>query len=319
LAIAAFAPALAFGGQEPLRLVSDPWPPFTAEAGDQRFAIALVHRALERAGYEVETTIVPSGTLAERLKGSEFAGSAAFWRSPERERVYRFSKPYLQNRLVLVGRKGTDVSASRLEEVGAKTVALVKDYAYGDAIESAPGPKFIRGPSDLANLKSLLAGEVDYVVADEVLIYHLFTEYPDDAGRLLAVGPTPVAVRSLHLAIRKDYENSQAIIQRFDAQLRPMLAEGEYNQVLDITWVRADVDGDGRPELVVDGERVGTAAPQSSYPVQASEEPEQESAPAGYVVGGKVYGSWEEIPDYYKKPPRKRLKSRRSGVELFSF
>jgi ABC-type amino acid transport substrate-binding protein len=53
------------------------------------------------------------------------------------------------------------VSAPRLGALAGKRVAVVEQYAYGDAVESAEGPRFIQGQSDQENLTKLLGGNVD--------------------------------------------------------------------------------------------------------------------------------------------------------------
>ena len=65
-------------------------------------------------------------TVPEDIKAGKFDGSAAMWKSPEREAYLLYSKPYLESRLHLAGQKGTDVSAHNLSELAGKRVALVK-------------------------------------------------------------------------------------------------------------------------------------------------------------------------------------------------
>src|SRR4029077_3811189 len=98
----------------PLALVSTAWPPFTDGAGQPRFALDLVEAALGRIGLSAKTAIVSAAQFTPSLLSGSFDGSAAVWKDPERERVLLFSQPYLENRLVLVGRRGSDVSAKAL-------------------------------------------------------------------------------------------------------------------------------------------------------------------------------------------------------------
>ena len=89
-----------------LHLGSTPWSPFTNEPGKPRYAIELVEAALRRLEISAETAIVPDGTLTPALLEGRFDGSPALWRDPEREAKLVYSKPYLENRLVLVARRG---------------------------------------------------------------------------------------------------------------------------------------------------------------------------------------------------------------------
>src|SRR5258707_8827865 len=100
----------------PLRLVSTAWPPFTNEPGQPRFALDLVEAALGRIGLTASTTIVEPARFTPALLSNTFDGSGAAWKDAERERALIFSQPYLENRLILVGRKDEDVSAAALTD-----------------------------------------------------------------------------------------------------------------------------------------------------------------------------------------------------------
>ena len=123
-------PIAALAQERQLELGSTPWPPFTNARGEPRFALDLVEEALVRIGVFANIVIVVEGTLTPLLLSGEFDGSAALWRDTERERVLLYSQPYLENRLILVGRHGSDVSASTLDDLAGKRVALVAGYAY---------------------------------------------------------------------------------------------------------------------------------------------------------------------------------------------
>src|SRR3954463_9835418 len=97
-----------------VRFVSTAWPPFTNEPGQPRFALDLVEEAFKRIGLSATTTIVEPARFAAAVLSDMYDGSAAAGKDAERERLLVFSQPYLENRLVLIGRRGEDVSATGL-------------------------------------------------------------------------------------------------------------------------------------------------------------------------------------------------------------
>ena len=106
-AAAMTAPWLTAAGQtSQLRLVSTIWPPFTNEPGQPRFALDLVEEATRRIGIKTTTTFVEAAKFTPSLLTGPFDGSGAAWKDAERERALLFSQPYLENRLVLVARRG---------------------------------------------------------------------------------------------------------------------------------------------------------------------------------------------------------------------
>lgn len=302
-----------------LRLASDVWPPFTDVPGKARVALELVQTALLRSGTPVRSRIDPEfSSVLAGLRDGSLEGCAALWRTPEREEFLLYSRPYLENRLVLVGLGGTDVSARSFSALSGRRIALVEGYAYGEAVESAEAgrPEFVRGMSVRENLERLVAGEVDLVLADELLAHHLYELNPERAEATFVVGRNALVSRSLHFAVRRDVPDAEGIIARFDAQLGQMLTSGAYHRILDLDWIRADIDGDGRAELVAGSDRAGERAPRRAYALFASE---SAGTDPRVHVGGRTYDDWNAVPPRYKMPIDSSTAASRTEFDLFDF
>lgn len=284
--------------EPPLRLVSDVWPPFTDVEGKPRQAIDLVKEALKRSGVEASFLIAGWSTALLALERDHYDGSAAMWKSAEREKTLLFSKAYLENRLVLVARKGSDVSATSVAALAGKRLALTRGYAYGAAVDKAQGLVIAYKDSDAEGLRALLKSETDYVLLDELMVYDLYQHDAAKVDRLLSIGKAPLIENSLHLTVRKSHPRGLAIIAGFNRTIDTMIADGSYNRVLALPWIRADVDGDGELEYVTSSrapQKVGD--PQAShggYPVflpTTTRAPSTGRSPE-YVVDGKSYDNW---------------------------
>src|SRR5262245_35292984 len=283
-----------------LHLGSTPWSPFTNEPGKPRFAIDLVHEALERLGISEETTIVPEGTLTPALREGRFDGSPAMWRDTDREESLVYSKPYLENRLVLVAQHGHDVSAPQLAALGGKRIALVDGYAYGDDLKDAKGPIYVSSSTVEESVEKVLAGEADYALVDELVVQYLLTNYAEQAKERLAIGSEPLVIRSLHFAVRRKVPGAQSIVDRFDAELTKMIADHTYHRLLQLGWIEADIDGDGRMEAVPASDAAGQAPPVRRYELVTVTGPPAPDSKARFYLGGKVYEGWSNVPDRYK-------------------
>ncbi|MFT3924625.1 MAG: transporter substrate-binding domain-containing protein [Myxococcales bacterium] len=293
---------------EKLSLVASSFPPFVDSADNPRVAIDLVTTALARAGYIADTEVTSLDDVISGLREGRYAGSSALWRSEEREQFLLYSQPYLENRLLLVARKGTEVGAQHLGELMGKKVGIVEGYAYGPELEQAKEPVFVRGPSTEDNLRALLRGELDYVLADALLIHHIAHQHPEQTAAKLALGEHTLLTRSLHLTLRKDLPNASTILQRFNEALRQMLHDGSYHEALRVDWIHADVDGDGVLEMVASGDEVGAEPPRTGYrvttlPGSGGPSSDQHPSNARFVVKGVPYGSWDQIPPEYKRNP----------------
>ena len=185
-----------------------------------RFALDLVDAALARVGITAETVIVDEARLTPSLLSGEFDGSAALWRDAERERVLIYSQQYLENRLILVGPQGSDVSATSLADLAGKRIALVAGYAYGESVETTDGPIFVGSNSEEDGVERPLSGEVHYTLMDDIVIQYILNSHEEEARTRLAFGSTPLVTRSLHLALRRSLPDAESIISRFNAELR---------------------------------------------------------------------------------------------------
>jgi ABC-type amino acid transport substrate-binding protein len=316
----AVTPASAQG--DALSLGSDRWPPFTDEPGRARFAVELVDEALDRAGIDASTAIIDWEAVLPGLRSGKLDGSAALWRSAEREQFLLFSEPYLENRLVLVGRKGADVSATSLADLADKRLAVVGGYAYGEQLEEDRAPELVRRESDEASLQTLLEGRADYMLVDDLVIQYILENHADDAKRWLEIGSRPLLVRPLHFAVRRDLPEAEVLVSRFDREIRGMIADGTYNRILQVSWIRADVDGDGRAELVPRGDRLGAMPPTSSYEVEVTVRAKADPTATGearFYIGGEVYENWDAVPQRYKRLDPLEVDPTQSSATLFRF
>ena len=263
-------PVMAAAQGRQLQLVSTAWSPFTNAPGQARVALDLVDVALERVGITAETVIVDEARLTPLLLSGEVDGSAALWQDTERERALIYSQPYLENRLILVGRQGSDVSATSLADLAGKRVALVAGYAYGEVVETTDGPTYVGSDSEEDSLVKLLNGEADYTLMDDLVVQYLINNHGEEARTRLAFGSAPLLTRSLHFAVRRSLPDAESIISRFNAELRGMIADGSYHRLLQLDWIRADVDGDGRREYVPHADQTGPRPPERSYELFAT-------------------------------------------------
>ena len=306
---------------KPLVLVSTAWPPFTNLPGQPRFALDLVEAAFARIGVSSRTTLVNADQFTTSLLTGQFDGSAAAWKDPDRERVLLFSKPYLENRLVLVARRGGDVSARALADLKGKRVAIVEGYSYGDLVAGADGPTFVRSRSEADSLSRLLNGSVDGTLMDELVVQDIVRNYPKESGTRLAIGSVTLIKRDLYLALRRSRPDAESIISRFNEQLTGMIVDRTYHRLLHVDWIRADINGDGVAEYVPANDKAGPSEPQRVYSL-SSPPPPTTAAPTkpGFYVGGNTYSDWASVPDSYKEVNSSQAPDpRRSTASIFKF
>src|SRR4029450_6611507 len=79
------------------------------------------------------------------------------------------------------------------------------------------------------------------------------------------VGAQPLLTRLLYVAVRRSRPDAVSTIERFNAQLRGMISDRTYHRLLHVSWIRADIDGDGIAEFVPQSDLSGTKPPERAY------------------------------------------------------
>ena len=279
-----------------LKLSFDVWPPFTNVQEEKSLATDIVKTALDRVNINSVLVVSDFELVTEGISSGNFDGSPALWKSKEREQTLMFSDPYLENQLILVGRKGSDVGQTSFSELGQKRIGLVKDYAYGDSLMKVKDLQLVYGNNDQENLVNLCSDKIDLMLVDALLIQYLLEFELNDVSALLEFASRPIIVRPLHFALRKETPNVDGIMALFNEEIKKMMSDGSYNKLLGLHWIKADIDGDGTLEIVLNGESAGTEAPENAYGVYSSDAGNNDQ----YYIGGQYYNSWEEVPDKYK-------------------
>lgn len=324
-----------------LSLVSTTWPPFSDSPGKPRFALDLVDAALKRMGIAAQTVVLDEGRLSSALLKGGLDGSAAVQvdqagqavqvdqagqsvragRVNEgREDGMLYSQPYLENRLMLVGPRGANVSTVSLAGLAGSRVALVAGHAYAEVAERTDGPVFIRTNDDEDSVTRLLDGDVDYALMDDLVVQYLVGNHGEEARARLAFGSTPLLARTLHLAVRRSLPDADAIISRFDAEVRAMIADRTYHDLLMLDWIRTDVDGDGRKESVPYVDRTGPDPPDRYYELfLAGGLAEEPGMTRRFYLNGNIYEGWSAVPVQYKAPAAGGPGPRPRSVDAFRF
>jgi len=160
---------------EPVRWVSEPYPPFSyvSPEGPRGLAIELVRAAHREAGYaEPEFVFLPWARVLAELGSKRPVCVTAMARTPARESMYRWIGPFVPSLMGVATRRDTDLgnnAASAL--VGRNVVAIRGDVAADAATRYGADPSRLSladGPESA--LRMLNAGRVEAWVHGQAVI-----------------------------------------------------------------------------------------------------------------------------------------------------
>jgi hypothetical protein len=99
-----------------------------------------------------------------------------------------------------------------------------------------------------------------------------------------------------------------------------MIADRTYHRLLHVDWIRADVNGDGREELVSRTDQVGPTPPDQSYALLTSAAGVPGTATdRAFYFGGEIYEDWASVPQRYKTSDVDAPEPARPASNIFRF
>ena len=216
----------------PLKLVANYWGPYSENGlPGQGSASQLVSQLLAEAGYDASIDIVPWPRALNMTYVGQADGIVAIWSTAERREKVLFSEPYMVNRISLLHRKGALAQVKTLADLKGLKIGVGRGYDYSPEFLAATGFHKDAAVDTLVNLKKLLAGRVDAILEDEVIVDYYRSKY---GGQLpgadqLEFSPTPLMELPLHFGISQLRPDAEQIIAHFNAALRNWRAQQKHS------------------------------------------------------------------------------------------
>ncbi len=216
-----------------LRIAMSTWPPYVdSNMPHQGLAIAIVSTVFESAGYAPRVIIREwIDTLQGTLVG-DYEVIAAAWKTPDREKQFVFSEPYLTNDIKFLKLRDRDIRFNKMSDFKGLTIGILNKYAYGNDFNSATD--FIKVPAGdlLKNLEKLMNGSIDLTLGDErVLRYELNNHLSASKDKFTFI-PQPLSSRTLHIAVSRTIDDCEKIVSDFNKALAEIKQEGSHKVLI---------------------------------------------------------------------------------------
>lgn len=216
-----------------LNVATSEWIPYVGnDLPKQGMAIDIVNTALQRAGYQPVVSIKNWSRALEGTDVGYYDLIAAAWYSKKRAQHFVFSKPYLQNEIKLLKHVDSDFQYQSVMNLNGKLLGVIKDYAYGEAVDNAQGLLRVPGTHVLENILRVLNRQIDLTLDDErVLQYQIRHNMSSNKDKLVML-PKPISTNGLHIAVSKQNPRHQEIVQAFDKAIAGMKKDGSYERII---------------------------------------------------------------------------------------
>lgn len=208
----------AFIKEHPVILIGGPraFPPFQFMGKDNEFqgmAIDYIKLIAKKAGFEVKAVKnLPWPKLLYKMENKELDLITSVSITPERQKIMRFSTPYLSFPLVIISRENTSF-ISGLEDLRNKKVAFINksalyEYMKRESIEMAP--VFADTPLEALNMVSL--GKAEATIRNLAASVYLMKKH--NLVNLKIAAPTNYGNQNLAFGVREDWPELVSILNK---------------------------------------------------------------------------------------------------------
>ena len=191
-----------------------PWPPYVGpDLPEHGAAGAVVVAALRAAGHSLRPVYHSPMPVEDGVTNPDVDGLFPVYARRVRERACLMSSQIGSSPLGLAERLDAPLTWSRLEDLGAYTIGVVRHYANAEPFDRLVGRgiiRVVRAETDSDNLRGLIAGTVDAAIIDRNTMAWLLARDPALAAGGLRFHPRPVAERPLYVCFRTDERGRQA-------------------------------------------------------------------------------------------------------------
>jgi polar amino acid transport system substrate-binding protein len=187
-----------------------------------------------REGVKVEYSFFPWDQAMNKAQTREWDGSAAWFRSPEREKNFYISDPVLISGYVFFYLKGMDFDWRTMNDLKKYKVGATNGYDYGEAFQEAEKQGIIhveRLAKDEMNLDNLLNGKISIFPEDkDVGMDILYHQYPFYKYVNVTTHPKHLREDPLHLLLSKSNPKNQKLMELFNKGLKKLKESGDYDR-----------------------------------------------------------------------------------------
>ena len=214
------------------------WAPYIGQdLKNQGYVAEVVRESFARAGYEVDFIYRPWARTVMLAKEAKYvpekgqvAGYFPEYYGEQIKEYAVFSDPFPGGPLGFFQRKGAGITYNNLKDLAAYDIGIVRGYVNTAEFDSAAFLKKDEAKDDLTNIKKLLAGRIDLMVADMAATTH-YKAKTTESGMIEFIDP-PLEKKDLYVCFSKKLPNHLELQREFNRGLQQIKQDGTLDLIL---------------------------------------------------------------------------------------
>ncbi|RSM32487.1 amino acid ABC transporter substrate-binding protein [Aeromonas salmonicida] len=212
----------------PLNVMTEDYPPFNMQGEGGKIvglSTEVVEELLKRAGVEYKLSMMPWKRAYEDTLSTPNNALYSTTRTPEREALFKWVGPLVNNNWVFFANPGSNVTIASLEDAKQYSVGGYNGDAAAEFLKAQGFDKLQLAANDTANVKKLAAGRIDLWATGEYLAPYL-------ANQEKTTNPKPVFVfKETQMSLAFNKETPDDLINKLNEILAAMKADGTIEKI----------------------------------------------------------------------------------------
>jgi polar amino acid transport system substrate-binding protein len=227
---------VSFAHAEKLFIHVGEWPPYIESGTENKgFMSEIVINAFRYSGIEAALIFEPWKRVEYNVMENK-AVSFGWYKNEERARIFHFSEEIVKSRVVFAKRKDRDIPWKSFNDLKPYKIGVTMAYSSGEEFDKFKSQLQIdEAVSDEVNLRKLLKGRFDLFTVDPIVGARLLrTKFsPEERGNIEFMTDNPLSSLGVHLLCAKSNDRCLYYIEKFNAGLAAVRAEGIKQKILD--------------------------------------------------------------------------------------
>lgn len=216
-----------------VRLATLDWEPYIGQAlPGNGFVAEVVREAFKRQGHDASFEFMPWVRVVAVAKSGAVDGYLPEYHAKKLERNFLLSNPFAAGPLGFFKLKGRAIAWKTLDDLKPYRIGVVRGYVNTVAFDARLDLQKDEVGEDALNLRKLLAGRIDLMVADKhVGLYLARKILGKDADKIEFMSPV-LEDKELFVCFPKAKPGSKALRDAFNQGLGAMKADGALQAIM---------------------------------------------------------------------------------------
>lgn len=209
-------------------LASTAWVPYIGLGlPGQGYVAEVAREALARSGHSLRLVFLPWARAVHMARQGKVDGYLPEYDSPELRREFLFSAPFPGGPVGFFKRRGAPkINTRDLDNLKPYRIGVVRGYVNTSEFDARTDLDKHYATDDEANLRMLLAGRIDLMLADMYVGWRLARQHSPEAAADIEFVQPPLAQKDLHACFTSRLPQAETLRRQFNAGLRQLARDG---------------------------------------------------------------------------------------------